>query len=251
MLGRRKDVPLILQNSNAECGAACLAMVLGYHGRKTAISELHDCISTGRDGVRASALSRAAREKGLRTRSFSGEPEHFPVLPLPAIVHWEFKHYIVVERWSPTEVTVVDPAMGRRTLTSEEFDAGFTGIIMIFEPGVDFERKRPTRDDNPWRVYLDYMLSLSGIRRILLQILGASLLLQLLGLAVPIATKVIVDDILPFKLESLLGIMALGLGVIVVMLAVTTFLRHALFIYLQTRLDSQMMLGFFEHLLNL
>lgn len=247
---RLASTPVVLQNSNAECGAACLAMVLGFHGRKTTIAELHQCISSGRDGVKASILVQVARQFGLRTRSYSGAPEHLQFLPMPAIVHWEFKHYIVVERWAPDKVEVIDPAIGRKTLTPEEFDAGFTGVVLAFEPSLQFVRQG-SQGESPWRTYLSYMLGVPGIGRILAQVLAASILLQGLGLVVPVATKVIVDQVLPAGIESLLTTMGLGLVAVVLMQVVTVYLRYALFIYLQARLDSQMMLGFFEHMLSL
>ena len=251
VLGKRlNQVPLILQNNNSECGAACLAMILNYHGRSTSISELYQCISAGRDGVKANVIMQAARQFGLRTRSYSGDPEHMPHVPLPAIVHWEFRHYIVVESWSENEIEVIDPAVGRRTLTAEQFDAGFTGIILVFEPGLQFMRQE-SQSEAPWRIYLRYMMGISGVKPILLQILGASILLQVLGLILPVATKIIVDSVLPSGIEDLLTTLGLGLLAIVMMQVVTTFLRHALLIFLQTRLDSQMMLGFFEHMLSL
>src|SRR5262245_46264947 len=133
--GRAGRVPVILQQANAECAAACLAMILGHHGRSTTIAECRECVSTGRDGVKASVIVKVARELGLRPRAFSGEPHHFAHVALPAIVFWEFKHYVVVERWSKERVELIDPAFGRRSLSREEFDEGFTGIILTFEPG--------------------------------------------------------------------------------------------------------------------
>jgi len=197
-----------------------------------------------------SPVARVARQLGLRTRSFSGEPEHFPLVPLPAIVFWEFKHYVVVEHWSPHRVDLVDPAIGRRSMTAEEFDAGFTGVILTFEPGIHFSR-RSEKTAGPWRTYLRYMLSVPGIGTVLRQILAASVLLQGLGLVLPVATKVVVDQVLPSRLIGLLTMLGLGLAVIVLMQIVTSYLRFALLIYLQARLDSEMMLGFFEHLLSL
>jgi ATP-binding cassette subfamily B protein len=249
-LRRLKSVSPILQNSNAECGAACLAMILSFHGRKTSVAELYQCISAGRDGVKASVLVRTAREFGLRTRSYSGNPEHLALVPLPAIVHWEFKHYVVVESWTPEKVELVDPAVGRRSLSAEEFDAGFTGVILAFEPSLQFV-SQGSKSESPWRTYLEYMFGVTGVGRILVQILAASALLQALGLVVPIATKIIVDQVLPSGLSDLMATLGLGLLAIVAMQVVTVYLRQALFIYLQARLDSQMMLGFFEHLLSL
>ena len=247
---RHKGVPVILQHSNAECGAACLVMILGYYGRKASIADCHECISSGRDGVKASVIARTARRLGLRTRAYSGEPEHLKSVPLPAIVFWEFRHYVVVESWSPERIVVVDPAVGRRSLTPEEFDAGFTGVILTFEPGIQFARDAVSKE-RPWRTYFEYMLAVPGIRGVMGQILAASLLLQGLGLVLPLATKIIIDSILPSRLVDILAILALGIAVIVLMQVVISYLRYALFIYLQARLDSQLMLGFFEHMLAL
>lgn len=246
----RMRVPVILQQSNAECGAACLAMIVSWFGRRTSVAECHQCISSGRDGVKASVIARVARELGLRTRSYSGEPEHFRLVQLPAIVFWEFNHYVVVERWSPQRVDIIDPAVGRRRLTAEEFDAGFTGVILTFERGLQFVR-RSERPTAPWRMYFSYMFSVPRIHAVLLQILAASLVLQALGLVFPLVTKVVIDYVLPSRLLDLLTVMGIGLVVIVVMQLVTSYLRYTLLIFLQGRLDSQMMLGFFEHMLSL
>jgi HlyB family type I secretion system ABC transporter len=243
-------VPVVLQQATAECAAACLAMVLGYHGRPTTIAECRECVSVGRDGVKASTIVKVARELGLRTRAFSGEPEHFRHIELPAIVFWEFKHYVVVERWSPGRVDIVDPALGRRSLTTEEFDTGFTGIILTFEPGVRFTRGNG-RSASPWRDYLGHMLAVPGARRVLTQVLGASLLLQVLGLCLPLGTKVVVDHVLPTGAADVMTVLGLGILVLVVAQVVAAHLRASLLIYLQARLDAQMMMGLFEHLLSL
>lgn len=250
LLRRRKRVPVILQFSNAECGAACLAMILAYYGRKSSLTECHECINTGRDGLKASVIVRAARKLGLRTRSFSGEPEHLASLSLPAIVFWEFNHYVVVESLSTERVEIVDPAVGRRHLTRAEFDAGFTGIILTFEVGLQFGHPSG-RTKSSWKTYLQHVLAVPGIARVLLQILGASAVLQVLGLVPPAATKIVVDTLIPSRLPGLITMLALGLAVIVLMQVVTSYLRYALLIYLQARLDSQMMLGFFEYMLGL
>lgn len=247
---RRQRVPVVLQHTDAECGAACLAMILSHFGRNTTLEDCRECIGVGRDGVKASVIARTANSLGLRTRAFSGEPEHLRFVPMPAIVFWEFRHYVVVESWSPKRVEIVDPAVGRRTLTVEEFDAGFTGVLLTFELGARFAPRSESRS-KPWRTYFEYMLGVPGIRSVLVQILGASVLLQLLGLVLPVVTKVVVDAILPSRLLDLLTVMGLGLAVIVLMQVFTSYLRYALLIYLQARLDSQMMLGFFEHMLSL
>jgi ATP-binding cassette, subfamily B, bacterial len=247
---QRRRVPVLLQLNAVECGAACLAMILNYHGRKTRVAECRETCGVGRDGATAHTISKAARSYGLRVKAFSLEPPDFKYLQLPAIVHWEFEHFVVVERWSPEKVDVVDPASGRHALTAHEFKAGFTGVVLTLEPGVYFQT-RPEDIQPAWRRYLLSTLRAPAAAGLLLQILGASLSLVLLGLALPVVTKIIVDRVLPFRIVSAMPILGTGLVLVVVAQAVATYLRAAVLIYLQARLDMQIMLGFFERLLSL
>src|SRR5215510_11334603 len=111
-----RRVPVQPQLTAVECGAACLAMILGFYGRSTPVAECRGRCGVGRDGVTARAIAQAARAYGLRGRAFSLEPAMLARVPLPAIAHWEFNHFVVVERWSPRGVAIVDPALGRRAL---------------------------------------------------------------------------------------------------------------------------------------
>ncbi len=247
---RRRRVPVLLQLNSVECGSACLAMILNYYGRKTRVAECRETCGIGRDGVTAQTIAKAARSFGLRVRSFSVEPADFAQLQLPVIVHWEFDHFVVVERWLPKQVEIVDPAVGRRRLSTAEFDAGFTGVVLTLEPGVHFkpleEKVQPT-----WRRYLVTILRTRGTPGLMLQIVGVSLCLLLFGLALPLFTKVIVDRVLPFRIVSVMAMLGTGLILVVVAQAVGSYLRAALLLYLQGCLDMRMMLGFFEHLLSL
>jgi ABC-type bacteriocin/lantibiotic exporter with double-glycine peptidase domain len=90
-----------------ECGAACLAMILSYYGRKTSVSEVRDYCGVGRDGLSALNIVKAARSYGLRVRAVSLKENDFRYVTLPAIVHWEFNHFLIVERWTPKYVDLV------------------------------------------------------------------------------------------------------------------------------------------------
>ncbi len=246
----RRRVPVMLQMSEVECGAACLAMVLSYHGRETGISELREVCAVGRDGVTAQSLANVARDCGLRARGYSIEPPDFKLIPLPAVVHWEFNHFIVVERWTPRSILIIDPASGRRRLTAEEFSAGFTGVVLTFEPGAQFARRRAANRISKLG-FLRYMMGTRGVRALLAQILLMSLLLQLLGLALPVFTKVLVDHVIPFQMSSVMTVLGLGMVMWVLTQTVAGYLRASLLVYLQAQLDSRLMLDFFEHLLAL
>jgi HlyB family type I secretion system ABC transporter len=248
--GPRRRVPVMLQMSAVECGAACLAMILNFHGRKTRVSDCREKCGVGRDGATALSIARAARGYGLRVRAHSVELRDFGQVQLPAVVHWNFNHFVVVERWSARSVTIVDPAMGRRRLSAGEFSAGFTGVVLTFQPGVQFERRQRWAGTT-WTSYLPYMLQTPGALTTMSQVMGASVMLQILGLALPVFTKVLIDYILPVRIGSLLTMLGLGVVVLVLSQMVVSFLRASLLIYLQARVDSRVMLSFFEHLLTL
>jgi ATP-binding cassette, subfamily B, bacterial len=245
-----KRVPVILQMTPHECGAACLAMVLSYHGRETSINECREFLRSGRDGLTARSIADAGRELGMRVRAFSVEPSGLGQTALPAIVHWEFNHFLVVERWSDSYVQVVDPAVGRRRLSHEEFSDGFTGVVLVMEPEVGFTR-RTARDKMSWRSYLGTLLATPGARGLLTQVLVVSVILQILGLVFPLFTMVLVDRVLPNQAYGMLTMLGAGMVCLVAAQVILGYLRSTLSLFLEARLDSEVMLGFFERVLRL
>jgi ABC-type bacteriocin/lantibiotic exporter with double-glycine peptidase domain len=240
---------VLLQLSATECGAACLAMVLSYHGRSTQVSETREFFGAARDGITAGSLVRAARSFGMRVKVFSVDLAGFTRLDLPAIVHWSFNHFVVVEKRRRHGYQIVDPAIGRRLVTDAEFAREFTGIAITLAPASGFAARRPGQ--SAWSAYLRQVLKIRGWRRMLVQVIGASLILQVVGLAFPLFTKVIVDYVLPFHVTSVLGVVAGGIAVVVLAELVATYLRAMLLLSLQSKFDTQIMLGLFGHLLSL
>ena len=247
----RRRVPVVLQMNTVECGAACLAMVLGYHGRHTSLAECRDNCAPGRDGVTAQTIVTAAQDQGLNVSAYSvRDARSLREVPLPAIVHWNFDHFIVLERISSQGMDIVDPANGRQQLTEAEFSEKFTGVVLTLQPGPRFEPRRPAGQPL-WRQFLGTMLQTPGTPGALLQILLASVVLQVLGLGVPVFTGILVDSVLPYRIDNLLVILGLGMAVLVLAQVVSGYLRAAMLIYLQARLDTQLMVGFFRRMLSL
>jgi ATP-binding cassette, subfamily B, bacterial len=235
--------------SQVECGLACLTMILNYHDCGISLSEMRMRCGVGRDGLSALEIVRTARDHGMRVRAVSLQRNDFRFVTLPAIVHWEFNHFLVVERWSRKHVDVVDPDTGRGRLTQDEFDAGFTGVVIILEPAAAFDHRTAIPRRAAFRTYaLQYLRQAPGT---FLQILGVSLLLLLLGLVLPILTKVVIDKILPFRLQNIMPVLAIGILVLFLAQIVAALLREWLLVYLRARIDVSMMLGFVEHLLAL
>ncbi|MER6574333.1 peptidase domain-containing ABC transporter [Nonomuraea sp. NPDC001023] len=244
-----RRLPVLLQNTDTECGAACLAMVLCHHGQRTTLHQVAERLQIGRDGLSAKAIVDGARDHGLKARAFSLAPEDLARVPLPAVAHWEFNHFIVVERWSPDRVDVVDPGHGRRRLTPEEFGAGFTGVLLVFEPGEGF-RRGTTSAAGAWR--REFVRTLFRRRRgLLAQLIAASLLLQVLGLALPMFSQLLLDSIVPRRAVDVLSL--LGVSVLLAGAAqlVIGYLRAALLVAVRARADQELTESLVSHLVTL
>ena len=244
-----RRVPVMLQMSSTECGAACLAMILSYYGRKTRISECRNHFGIGRDGISIRSIVKVAREYGLQVRAYSVELTRFHELTLPAIAYWNFNHFVVIESWSTTHATIIDPAFGRRTVSRDEFGKSFTGVIITFVPQARATFSETKRISNV--AFLRQTLKIPGLLRLLGQVVVASLLLQALGLTLPLFTEVLVDHVIPQQGSS--AMIILGLGVIVIALTqlVCGCLRSLALQYLQAHVDTRITQNFLHHLLHL
>lgn len=223
-------------------------MILGHHGRPTRISECRERCGAGRDGTTARAIVQAARSYGLEAKGFGCTPGALAELPLPAIAHWGFNHFVVLEAITKDGAVIVDPALGRRFIDAADLDASFTGVVLTFRPGAAFER-RPAAPGFSWTAYV---AALCRRRAGLVgQVLGASVLLQAFGLAIPLFTALLVDRLLPGHLLRGVHLAAAGTALFVICHAFLGYLRARVLLALQSNLDASLMLGFFEHLLSL
>jgi ABC-type bacteriocin/lantibiotic exporter with double-glycine peptidase domain len=225
-------------------------MILGFYGRRASVTECGESCGAGRDGATADRLLQAARAYGLRSKGYALEPEACARVPLPAIVHWNFNHFVVLERWSARRVDLVDPALGRRRVPPAEFDAGFTGVLLAFRPDPTFQRG--TRGGNrAWLNYFARVRRVPGFKALAAQMVVASAVLLSLGLGLPLITATVIDRVLPSQNTSALSILGLGLVLLVLTQLVTSFLRGTLVAYLQHRVDRHVVPDFVGHLLSL
>lgn len=247
---KRHRVPVIFQMTFADCGAACLAMIVSYYGRKTRLAECRKFFGSGRDGVSAWEIMETAEIFGLEANGYEVDIEDFDKVALPAIAHWDNNHFVVVENWTPAYVAVVDPAYGRMRYTQADFEEHFSGVILTFDLDETFSQKVKALPP-AWQTYLRAMFQTSGATRFLVKIIVASLFLQLLNLTLPILTRWLVDDIIGLSLTNLMGLFGLGICLLTLSYLVTTYLRARWLILLQARFDRQMMFDFFAHILSL
>lgn len=139
---RRARLRFVPQMTASECSVACLAMVLAFHGMPVDRRTLRRTLGTGRDGASAHALYQAARALGLRGRALRLGAAALDSLEPGTILHWEARHFVVLERVTRGHAWILDPAVGRRRLTRVELAASFSGIALELRPD-DASARRP------------------------------------------------------------------------------------------------------------
>src|SRR5215831_10930923 len=126
----RKTPPVILQTEGAECGLACLAMVASFHGYRTDLASLRQHHAISLQGATLATLVHIATRLHLASRPVRLDLDDLDKLTLPAILHWDFNHFVVVTQIKSHMVVVHDPAQGRRILSFAEVSKHFTGVAL-------------------------------------------------------------------------------------------------------------------------
>ncbi|MHC5022790.1 MAG: NHLP family bacteriocin export ABC transporter peptidase/permease/ATPase subunit [Planctomycetota bacterium] len=221
---RRKQTPTVLQMEAVECGAAALGSILAYYGRHVPLEQLRSDCGVSRDGSNAANILEAAESYGLVVDGLKIEPDRFDEIRLPCIIFWDFNHFLVVEGFGRDKVYLNDPAFGQRTVTAEEFDRSFSGIVLTFEPGPEFQKggRRPS-------VLVSLSRRLRGIRIAVSFCVLAGLGLVIPGLAIPTFSKIFVDEILVGGSTRWIGPLLIGLAIVALLRAgLTALQQHAL-----------------------
>ncbi|WP_405427714.1 peptidase domain-containing ABC transporter [Micromonospora sp. NBC_00617] len=248
MMSRR--VPVILQTAASDCGVAALAMILAAHQRPVSVAHLRAALDAGRDGLTMRDLRAAAIDHGLRCRAIAlpalrSRPERIRGLALPLIAHWRGDHYIVVVRVRHRHVEVVDPAVGRRHLTLDEFASGVTGAVLLFAP----DGPAPAPSAPPASAVR--LLAVPQLRRQwrLLTLLGAvSALMAAFGLAVPLATKTIVDSLTQHEAPQ--SVWFVAVAALALAMSALSLSRGLCVALLQRRIGERLGRDAVEHLLR-
>jgi NHLM bacteriocin system ABC transporter peptidase/ATP-binding protein len=244
--GKRVRTPTRLQMEATECGAASLAIVLEHYGSYVPLARLRQECGVSRDGSKASNVLKAARTYGMDARGYRKEPEELRELAMPLIVHWNFNHFLVLEGFGKDRAYLNDPASGPRTVTREEFDHAFTGVVLVVTPTDAFtpEGRRP-------RLLPALLQRLTGSRGALAFVVLCGLGLVLPGLMIPIFGKVFVDDILIGGKQTWLRGLLAGMAATAALRALLTALQRKYLVRLLMKLGVSMSSKFLWHALRL
>jgi NHLM bacteriocin system ABC transporter peptidase/ATP-binding protein len=238
--------PTVLQMEAVECGAACLATVLGYYGRIVPLEELRVASGVSRDGSKASNVIKAAKGYGLDAQGYSMETEELKELELPFVIFWSFNHFVVVEGFGKAVVYLNDPACGPRLVSDEEFDQSFTGVVLCFAPRSDFQRGGQRHS-----LLSALKARLSGARTALTYVVVAGLALVIPGLVLPTFSRIFVDGFLVARRKEWMLPLLVGMGLTMLVRAMLIALQANYLTRIQTKLAISTASKFFWHVLHL
>jgi ATP-binding cassette subfamily B protein RaxB len=240
-------VPLILQSEAPECGIACLAMVASFHGHRTDLSAMRLRLSPSLKGVTLKHVAQIAETMGMTARGVQVPLESLNKLRLPAILHWDMNHFVVLTRVEGRRITVHDPARGKRVLTLDEASRHFTGVAMEFTPSAGFQHKDEREKIRSWQL----LGVASGLKGTIAQILILSFALEVFALAMPFFLQLTVDRVLVGRDRDLLTVLGIAFCTLVLIQVAVSAVRAWVGVYLSTNINLKLLTTLFDHMLRL
>lgn len=244
---RNRKLPVVLQMQASECGLACLGMILGYWGDLTGLSDLRQRFNVSSKGLTLYGIMDIGRACGLDSRPVRCELDLLKKLKLPAILHWDMNHFVVLENVGQKHVTIHDPAIGSRRLTWEEASKHFTGVALEVWPNAAFSDKPAVKE---YRLF-HLMGKVANLPQIATQLLTLGLILQLCALAVPWYLQWVVDNAIASRDTSLLLLLAAAFAVLIVLQAAINALRQWTTTIMSASISFQWLTNTLSHLLRL
>jgi ATP-binding cassette subfamily B protein RaxB len=243
----RSRMPALLQNEASECGLACLAMIASFHGHRIDLNTLRRRYPVSLNGVTLRGLIHVANQMHLASRSLRFEMDDIGLLNVPAIVHWDLNHFVVLKAVTPRGIVVHDPATGVKNYTLAEARKHLTGIALELSPADGFAAKNE-RAKLPIRAFWGH---LRGMGPPLVRILVLSIVLEAFTIAAPLYQRLMVDGVIASGDNDLMFGLGLGFGLLAIITVATNALRAHIGLVVQNAVHFHMGARLFHHLIRL
>ncbi len=242
----------VKQHDATDCAAACLAMICLHYKKETTITKLRDMMGTDLKGTNLIGLSKCADELGFTSQAVRVDKEgFFSEYTLPAIANVITKeglsHFVVIFKISKDYIIVGDPAKDLERVPVDEFYRDFTGAMLILKPNEGFTFGKIKGG----KIFSRFTNLLLPQKKLFFYSIIASLLLTILGIVSSLFNKILMDEILPYKLKNTLLLVLLIFSLISLTQVVIGFVRQWMMIYLSQKIDIPLMLGYFKHIYHL
>ncbi|MBF0284680.1 MAG: peptidase domain-containing ABC transporter [Magnetococcales bacterium] len=251
--------PLVKQRDDSDSGAACITMIANHYGKKFSLGQVAELSNLSTAGATPNLIITAAETMGFRAKAYALPFEELDKIKLPAIIGWEGYRYAVLFQVDAKSVQLADPIKGLIKLSRQEFEQGWsqahvagveqspgTGVLIALDPTVKFTQLEPPK--KPILHFLGYILP---YKKYFMDALVGAFILNLLGLATPLFTQVIVDTVVVHKDVSLLNMMLGGMVLVAAFRTLTTVAQSMLLAHTTSRIDMKLMSEFYQHVLSL
>ena len=245
--GSRGYLPVIQQTEAAECGLACLAMISSYYGHRIDLNTLRRRHPVSLKGVTLRALIQVATQMHFACRALRFELGHLKQLHLPAIVHWDMNHFLVLKSVTKRGIVVHDPASGERFFPIVEASKHLTGVALELSPSEGFL----PQDERARLPFSTFWTQLRGSGHALLQILILSVILEVFVIASPFYLQLTIDEVIARGDVDLLIVLALGFALLTAIKVASNAIRSLIILIVQNVLHFQIGARLFRHLIRL
>lgn len=253
----------IKQHDITDCGAACLATISKQYGLEISITKIRDVSGTDKQGTNAYGIIKAAEQLGFSAKGVKGNKEaFFSEFPLPCIAHvivdGKLLHYVVIHKITKKQIIIADPGEGIVKLTPEEFFGEvnknetkplkyqWTGVLILIIPTSSFKK-----GDESKGIFQRFFYLLLPQKKLIINVFIASILYTFLGILGAFYFKILLDEILPSSLEKTLHVLSLGVILLNLFKLLLNSFRIHLLLYLSQKLDIALLLGYYNHILEL
>ena len=186
------NVPVVVQLEVLECGAASLTMIMNYYQMWIPLEQARVDCGVSRDGASAKNILQAARSYGMVAKAWRVDPEDLVKEgPFPCILHWGFNHFVVLCGFRRGKAVINDPARGRVSVSMEEFDREYTGVMLTFEPAESFQPSGKKKS-----VFSYAKERLSGTSTAVIFVVLTTTISSLMGVISPVFGRVFLDRLL-------------------------------------------------------
>jgi ATP-binding cassette subfamily B protein RaxB len=243
----KQRLNIIMQAEASECGLACVAMLANFHGNHISLDKLRQLNPISIQGSNLTQLMQLGHLLGLSCRALKVQLAELKELNTPCILHWNFQHFVVLQKVSKEHCDIADPSQGHRKLSMQQVSEAFTGVAIEMLPNTEFKKAQASE-----KLELrHFSTSAIGIKRQLGILFGLSLLLQFFAIAAPFYMQTVIDEVIVKSDSSLLNVLALAFLLLLCIDTVTFMLRERVMLYFSNQFSLHMATRVFSHLLSL
>jgi ATP-binding cassette, subfamily C, bacterial len=243
---------LVLQHSEEDCGAACLASIIKHYGREVRISKIREAVGTGQQGTTLLGLKRGAEKLGFNAKMVKAPPDvfdHFVELSLPAIIHWMGKHWVILYKKKGRRYVVADPAIGIRLLSKKQLDEAWQGrAMLLLKPDPIRFYANSNTPESGVNLFFQEIVSFRGL---LFEVFLCALIVGLLSLTTPVVIQFLTDEILIRQDTQLLNTISLSVASLILVSTALRYVQSNLIAQFAKRLELGLSLEFGRKILLL